>query len=168
MNAEHRWLVKALREAGEELQSRFASLPEEIVLWRPEPREWCLAEVLGHVRDRERLAYSQIESVVYDREPALPSPDLAALPAERRYATQPLHRFLREFSARREETVHLLWSLEPEEWERCGRHPYLGRLNVFTLARNLNQHDLDHLWQARKLVRDFELVQNLPAGSLLG
>ena len=160
MNAEHRWLIKTLREAGEELQSRFAALPEEIVLWSPEPREWCLAEVLGHVRDRERLAFSQIESVVYDREPALP--------AERGYATQPLHRFLRELSSRREETVHLLWSLEPEEWERCGLHPYLDRLNVFTLARDLNQHDPDHLWQARKLVRDFELAQNLPVGSLLG
>ena len=47
--------------------------------------------------------------------------------------------------------VNLLWSLESEDWERTGRHPYSGEVSIARLAREHIEHDLEHLWQARRL-----------------
>jgi hypothetical protein len=38
-------------------------------------------------------------------------------------------------------------------------HPYRGRLTVLEIAREAYQHDLEHLWQARRM------LDHLAAGS---
>jgi hypothetical protein len=30
-------------------------------------------------------------------------------------------------------------------------HPYRGRVSVYDIAREIHQHDLEHLYQARRL-----------------
>jgi hypothetical protein len=59
---------------------------------------------------------------------------------------------LDEFHYFRRRTTYLLWDLGEEEWTRGGMHPYRGRITVMDIARELYQHDLEHLWQARRIV----------------
>ena len=61
-----------------------------------------------------------------------------------------------EFGVQRQQTVYLLWSLDAEDWERGGRHPYIGDMSVTRIAREMNEHDLAHLWQLRRLCDSFE------------
>jgi hypothetical protein len=41
--------------------------------------------------------------------------------------------------------------LDEDEWERWGHHPHRGRTSILDVAREVHEHDLEHLWQARKL-----------------
>jgi hypothetical protein len=61
-----------------------------------------------------------------------------------------------EFAVQRRQSVYLLWSLDPDDWERRGVHPYLGPLTIMQVAREMNEHDLAHLWQLRRLCDRFE------------
>jgi hypothetical protein len=146
-----RWLLKAVREGAGELFSLFFGLSERALVWRPAEDEWCLKEVAAHLRDADTLYRKQIELMVRQRDPDLPYEAIDCLPAERDYRSQPLNRFLREFETSREETVWMLRLLDESDWERCGRHPYRGRTTVQDVVREVHEHDLEHLWQVRRL-----------------
>jgi hypothetical protein len=63
-----------------------------------------------------------------------------------------------EFGVLRRQSVYLLWSLDEGDWERAGIHPYLGPLTITQVAREMNEHDLAHLWQLRRLCDAFEVA----------
>jgi hypothetical protein len=148
---QRRWLLKAVREAAGELFGQLYGLSEAALRWRPAEREWCLKEVAAHLRDAETLYCRQIELIAHDREPRLPYEAVDVLPYERDYRDEPLENFIYEFEAAREETVWLLRMLDEVDWERCGNHPYRGRVSIYEIAREVHEHDLEHLAQARRL-----------------
>ena len=41
--------------------------------------------------------------------------------------------------------------LDEDDWERCGVHPYRGEISIHAIVRSLHEHDLEHLYQARRL-----------------
>jgi hypothetical protein len=43
------------------------------------------------------------------------------------------------------------------DFERTAVHPYRGEVTLGQIARELAQHDLEHLWQVRRL--KFELLE---------
>jgi hypothetical protein len=153
---QRRWLMKAVREAAGELYGQFSGLKEKELRWRPEPGEWCLKEVAAHLRDAEDMYRRQIELIAQNREPALPYEPVDVLPYERDYRSESLTELLYEWEASREETVWLLRMLDEHDWERRGLHPHRGKISVLDIAREVHQHDLEHLWQVRKLRGEIE------------
>jgi DinB family protein len=148
---QRRWLMKAVREAAGELYGQFGGLKEEALRWRPANGEWCLKEVAGHLRDAEDMYRRQIELIAHNREPELPYEPVDVLPYERDYVKESLSELLYQWEASREETVWLLRLLDERDWERRGRHPHRGKVTIFDIAREIHEHDLEHLWQVRKL-----------------
>jgi hypothetical protein len=152
-----RWLLKAIRESTGELYSHFSGLSDEHLRWRPATDEWCLKEVAAHLRDAEVLYQRQIEAIVNEQEPHLPHEPIDVLPFERNYRDLPLMDLLRDHEAAREETVWLLRMIGEDDWQRTGIHPYRGRITIADLVHDLHQHDLEHLYQARKLRTAIEI-----------
>jgi hypothetical protein len=148
---QRRWLLKAVREATGELFSQFAGLDEEGLRWQPARGEWCLKEVAAHLRDAELLYQRQIEVITREREPRLPHEPIDVLPFECDYRGERISHLLREYESAREETFWLLRMLAEDDWQRAGVHPYRGRVSVYDIAREIHQHDLEHLYQARRL-----------------
>ena len=146
-----RWLLKAVRESSGELFAQFRGVSEHALRWRPAADEWCLKEVAAHVRDAEALYRRQIELIAHEREPRLPYEAIDVLPFERDYRGESLFALLSEYEEEREETMWLLRMLDESDWQRPGVHPYRGRVTIQDIARELHQHDLEHLYQARKL-----------------
>jgi hypothetical protein len=93
----------------------------------------------------------QIEAIVHGEAGTLPYQAVDVLPAEEHYRDMPLRTFLWEFEAAREETVWLLYMLDEQGWSQSARHPYRGLVTLYDIARELHEHDLDHLFQARRL-----------------
>jgi hypothetical protein len=150
-SGQRRWLLKAVREATGELFSQFSGLREQSLRWRPADNDWCLKEVAAHLRDAELLYQRQIELIAREREPRLPHEAIDVLPSECDYREDDIEKLLYEYEGAREETVWLLRMLDEGDWLRTGIHPYRGRVSVYDVARELHQHDLEHLVQARRL-----------------
>jgi hypothetical protein len=150
-SGERRWLMKAVREMAGELYRLFNGVNEKGLRWHPAPREWCLKEIAAHMRDAELLYQRQIEAIEhsYTTPVRLPHEPLDVLPSERNYVDEPLEHFLYEYESAREETVWLLYTLGEDDWLRTGLHPYRGEISVYDIARELHEHDLQHLNQAR-------------------
>jgi hypothetical protein len=145
------WVLKALREAGGSLMGEFGGLDDEALCARPNDDDWCLKEIAGHLRDAEELAALQITSLLEEPYRPLPAWDVDVLPAERDYRSADLQSLLAECRAARRETTSLLWSVSEREWLRPAEHPYRGEVTLEQIARELAQHDLEHLWQVRRL-----------------
>jgi len=146
-----RWLLKALHEAAGELENQLWGLSEEELRWRPAEDEWSLKEIAGHLRDCEERYLHRLRLVVELDEPEIPSFDAESIVPERDYQELDLYELLESFARLRRQTTYLLWSLDPEDWERRGIHPYLGPLTITQIVREMSEHDLGHLWQARRL-----------------
>ena len=146
-----RWLIKAVREAAGELFQQFSGVSESGLRWRPAPDEWSLKEIAAHMRDAEQLYQGQIELMARRRTPRLPHEPIDVLPSERDYRGEKLQTLLWEWEASREETVWILYQLDEDDWMRTGNHPYRGEVSIYQIARELHEHDLEHLVQARRL-----------------
>ena len=155
-SSSQRWMLKALHEASDELQSQLLGLSEEQLCRRQAPDEWSLKEIAAHLRDAEAFFLERLELIAGVNEPHLPDIDVDMYVLERDYRSLDLYEVLHEFSRLRYDSTGLLWSLEPSEWEREGLHPYRGRLSIMQVARDMNEHDLGHLWQVRRLRQQIE------------
>ncbi len=149
MAGDQEFLLKALREAGDQLLEELLELGGAGLDFRPSPEEWSAKEVLGHLRDALALAREQVQAVLDGR--PLPHCDLDALPEERDYGARDAGDLLEEMARERRRLLHLLWSLTDDEWQRAGRHPLRGQLTIADIVRELARHDLEHLWQVRRL-----------------
>lgn len=149
-----RFLLKALGEAAGELRGllhplrgRRARIPGE------GPDEgWCPLAIAVHLRDIERAAGQQVEAILRRPHAPIRHVDLDDIPFPEDYARADLDEALDGFAWLRQETSYALWGLSPEEWERPAIHPYRGEVTLIDLVRELYQHDLEHLWQTRRML----------------
>jgi len=152
------WTLKALREAGNSLVSELYGLDGRTLRERPGEGEWSLIEIAAHMRDAEDLALKQMSAIVQRRRGPLPAWDVDLLPLERDYRSQQLDIVLAGFRALRRETTALLWSVSAADWEATGAHPFRGEVSLGEIAHELAQHDLEHLWQIRRLKSELGAV----------
>jgi hypothetical protein len=148
---ETRWVLKALREAAQELESQLWGLDEGGLRRRPSDDDLSLKEIAGHLRDCEEHLLECLELIVYGENPRLPAFDADILLLEKDYREIDLYEAMERFEYLRHRSVNLLWSLEGDDWERTGSDPYRGVVSIAQLAREQNEHDLEHLWQARRV-----------------
>ena len=145
------WVLKALREAGGSLLSELASFDEDVLRWRPAEDEWSLKEIAAHLRDAEEVALAQLNAFAAGPSRPLPAWDVDLLPQERDYQGEEIERLLASFREFRRQTTYLLWGLTDTDWRRGAQHPYRGEVTLGEIAHELAQHDLEHLWQVRRL-----------------
>ena len=159
---ESRWLLKALRETAHELGSQLWGLDEDGLRWRPSDDGLCLKEIAAHLRDSEEHFVRTLEAIAGRDVPCVSAFDADALLLDRDYRQSDVYESLEQLEHLRNRSVNLLWNLEDEEWECAGIHPYLGPVTIAALAREQSQHDLEHLWQARRVRAALE--DRVPAG----
>lgn len=145
------WTVKALREAGSSLLLELRGLGETTLRRRPADDERSLWEIAAHLAESERLALEQISAILTGVADPLPVRDVEAPAEEWTRAELDAEECLAEFSALRGRMIRLLRRLTEAEWQATGRHPYRGEITVERIARELARHDLEHLWQVRRL-----------------
>jgi hypothetical protein len=149
------WLLKALRETAHAIESLVWNIEDSALETRPDADEWSCRELVAHMAHMERRYTDWLERMVRTDDAEIKafdgdSPNPSANPEDDAFDLTD------EFSVQRQQTVYLLWSLDAEDWERRGIHPYLGPLTIMQVAREMNEHDLAHLWQLRRICDRFE------------
>ena len=132
-------LAATLAEFGE----RAGGLPDAIVTRRPEPGEWSVAELLGHLWDAELTYAFRARSILAQDQPQLPAYDQDA------WATLPRPPFadlLASFAALRTANLALIRGTPAEQWERAGIHAERGptsfRMATDEIAGHARAHQL--------------------------
>lgn len=151
------FLLKALGEAAGELHRAYApvSYREWHRMGEGDDEGWCLLAIPWHVREVERGVFGQIETILSRREPDIRHVDFDDIPFKEDYWEEDAEELLEEFHYLRRHTVYSLYDLSDRDWERTGIHPYRGPLSVLQIVREVYQHDLEHLWQTRRMIDQF-------------
>jgi hypothetical protein len=147
------WLLKALRETAHAMEALLWELDEDALEGSVEAREpaddeWTCAEVVAHMCAMERRFYERLERVTKLDEPRISAFDADSIGP---CGDVSVYEAIDDLAELRRRSVHLLWSLDDSDWRRKGVHPYLGPLSIQDMAREMNEHDLCHLWQLRRL-----------------
>lgn len=138
MSDNRRWLIKALREAANELQDQIGrTLMDQDA--PPEARA-AAAEAAKELAKQESIAAHQIAHLVFTDNEELPLHDYEWL-EDGPEGTPWDH--LRLYADLRDQIISVLAMLGEEEWERTARHRFRSAADVAMIARDLHQHDLE-------------------------
>jgi hypothetical protein len=148
------FMLKAMREASGEFRELLWGMRLGTLLQfgQPPDDDWTLMGIAYHLKSVERLIAEQVQLILTYPEPRIPHADLDDIPFFEDYDACDEEELLDEFHYYRRRTSYMLWDLGLEDWERAGEHPYRGRRTLRDTIRELYQHDLEHLWQARRMV----------------
>jgi hypothetical protein len=149
-----RFLLKALGEASGELRRSIEGLPLGMLLEVASGADdgWCLMSIAVHMRNVERGTMSQVEGILSRPGDRIKAVDLDDIPLLEEYDDEDEEEVFAEFSYLRRQLTYRLWEAMEPEWRQSGHHPYRGDVTLVQLIRELYQHDLQHLWQAHRMI----------------
>lgn len=146
-------ILAALRSTPAALATLTTDLPTEAWTCKPAPGEWCLTEVLCHLRDVDaEVNLPRAQKLLAEENPFLPGVVSDAWAQERDYAAQDGRQALADFLRTRRRMVGLLADAAAP-WSRSARHAIFGPTNLLELAGFMADHDRAHVRQAWKLLR---------------
>ncbi len=146
----HRFLLKALGEAGNELAEELLSFPHRAADLAGDDG-WTPRLIAGHVLAHEQMTDSYLDLMLRRRDPELPVIDTEQMRDDPESCTDDIEYATLRFTHVRRRLHYRLWDIDPHGWERTARHPYRGSVSVVQLVRELHLHDLDFLWRVRRI-----------------
>ncbi|HWO91175.1 MAG TPA: DinB family protein [Methylomirabilota bacterium] len=138
-----------LGSSGQAFASTLNAIPPGVASWHPAPGEWCVNEVVGHVIVTDKNGFAgRIRVILGGDEPDLPKYDRDGLQKTRDDCARDPKALAHEMLEVRGQSLELIRSLGPEQLQRGGLHPDVGRLTVDDLLHEWVHHDGNHLRQA--------------------
>ncbi len=143
-------MLACLRSTPAALATLTASLSEEDWYRTPVEGEWCLTEIICHLRDVEQeVNLPRLRKVLAEDDPFLPGITPNVWVDERNSAREDGRQALTEFLATRKETLAVMDGLQTE-WSRPARHAIFGPTSIRELAGIMADHDRSHIQQVWK------------------
>lgn len=147
-------VARLLQPMPEVLHTMLAALDDELLSWRPEPGEWCIKEVIGHLIEMDTLAFAdRIRLILNEETPQIPGLDVDKIAAERRDDEQPFPHLLNEFRRERETAVTFLNQLPTDNLHRTGTFPTERHFRASDFLYEWPYHDHSHLKQISDIVQ---------------
>jgi hypothetical protein len=135
--------------SGQAFGSTLDALSPAVASWHPAAGEWCVNEVVGHVIEAEKNGFAgRIQLILGGDEPDLPTWDRDGIAETRNDCSRDPKELRQELLDLRAHSVQLVRSVRPDQLERAGTHPDVGRLTVEDLLHEWVHHDGNHLRQA--------------------
>jgi len=144
--------VNALRLTPELLAIVVHKLTAEEVRRQPAEGEWSVLEVICHLRDIEEVSLGRFRAIRDSDDAVVAGADANALARAGNYLADDPVRALAAFSEKRTAHVAELRALQPEQWERTGRHVSNGPISILNNSVHATWHDTNHLAQIARLL----------------
>jgi uncharacterized damage-inducible protein DinB len=143
-------LIAALGRTAARVAEVAQGLAPEQLRQRPKEGEWCMKEVMSHLRDLERdLFLPRLRRILEEEWPQFESFDPEAWARSRDHREGSFERDLEEFTAARARTLAFLEALPDGAVARLGLSGYFGPVTLAQFATHVVDHDLEHLAQLR-------------------
>ncbi len=144
-------ILERLSAGPKSLQAAVKGLADDDARRRSSDGKWSILENACHLRDIEFVYVGRFARLPFEERPSFWMLDNEKSARELRYAEQDLGRVVKEFAARRADTLLLLRALPHASWRRTGLHPTRGELTLEQLAEVLADHDRRHIDRIRAL-----------------
>ena len=145
-------MLSILQATPAALDSLCRHLPASAWAQRPIEDEWCINEILCHLRDADQeVNLPRVQMVLEQENPFIPGIDTDPWAEERNYIQQDGARALQKFMLVRMQMVELLESIHPDDWLRSSRHAIFGPTYLHELVGIIAAHDRLHLRQIRSV-----------------
>ena len=142
-------LLATLRSTPAFFNTYCRDMSLEDWICHPQPGEWCLAEIICHLRDVDiEVNIPRLQKILLEENPFLAGMDTDRWNIERNYHDQDGPQALARFTSARLNLLAMLDSLHPEGWQRTARHSIFGRTDLGELAGIIAGHDRLHIQQA--------------------
>ena len=145
-----RYLIKALREVGQQVAELVVDLDQRELRWRPEDGEWCANEIVGFLRDSEREDLLAVRAIVARDGARVEERRALHGPAEHDYRLARVEELVWDFETLREEMVWALREAGPG-WDHAGEHSFRGRIPLERWVHEISDRDLEATWSLRRL-----------------
>ena len=110
--------------------------------------EWCLTEIVCHLRDVEaEVNLPRLQKVISESNPFIPGQDTDRWAEERGYISQNGRQALVRYTVSRKKLLDLLSSLKADAWQRPVRHAIFGPTTLHELVSIIAGHDRLHVRQ---------------------
>ena len=141
-----------MSRTADDLAAAIRSQSEAALVRRPDAKNWAANEVICHLRDIEEVYFVRFHAILANDDPKLYANPSAAdrFAEDRQYLRNDAGQALTAFRRRREESLALLRSLTPEQWQRACLHPTGGRRTIESFVTMLAWHDDNHLDQLHR------------------
>ena len=121
---------------------------------RPAPDKWSIAEILAHLADAELVIGYRIRLILASNGTTIQAFDQDAWAKTFNYGRRDSKISLETFRFLRENNLRLLNSVPRPSWENYGLHQERGKESVAHLMKMMAGHDLNHLLQIEKIVKN--------------
>ena len=120
---------------------------------RPAPGKWSIGEILAHMADAELVIGYRVRLILASNGTAIQAFDQDAWAETFSYSRRDPKISLEAFRVLRENNLRLLSSVPRPSWKNYGEHQERGKETVDHIVKLIAGHDLNHLQQVEKIVK---------------
>lgn len=146
--------LRLQKGAHKKLAALTKRLNKKQLTRRPAPDKWSVAEILAHLADAELVIGYRIRLILASNGTTLQAYDQDAWAKAFKYGRRDPNISLETFRFLRENNLRLLNSVPRPSWENYGLHPERGKETLKHLMKIMAGHDLNHLLQIEKIVKN--------------
>jgi FMN phosphatase YigB (HAD superfamily) len=144
-------MLAFLRGGAAAIDAISQNIPDTHWNTRSPESEWCLTEILCHLRDIDReVNLPRINTILQQTQPFIAGIESDHWAEERDYRHQNGRDALREFIAVRQAVIDRLEQALPEDWDRVIRHSIFGPTSLKEMVGFIVSHDNNHIKQIKK------------------
>jgi hypothetical protein len=153
--------IEMLIRNREVLLNLLVGVSQDAVLWKPDPKKWCLLEIICHLVDEEKEDFrARLKKTLEDPDTPFDPIDPEQWAVERNYIKQDCDKKLREFLYERDKSISWLYSLTSPNWDNTTNDPAAGPMSAKKILVNWIAHDYLHIRQILHLKYQFLKVSN--------
>lgn len=144
-------LMAILKSTPAVLHTLCSKLEKSLWSRRALPDEWCITEILCHLRDVDKeVNFPRVNAILMEKNPFLPGMDTDPWAHQRSYIEQDCDEALDSFTRTRTQIIEHLDNISNAAWQRTARHAIFGPTRLFELIGIIAGHDRLHIQQVQK------------------
>ena len=136
-------LIDRYAAGGAVLNYVASGLTLELVIARPGPGAWSIAELAAHLVDSDLVGCDRMKRVIAEDKPTLQAYDETAWVSRLRSSEMPVQEAVNLFAANRRWMTRVLRGCVEDDFGRAGQHSERGRMTLAELVAEYTTH-LDH------------------------
>lgn len=146
--------LRVQQETPKKLQKLIKPLSKAQLTRQPEPGKWSIAQILAHLADAELVGGWRMRLILGSNGVSVQAFDQDVWAETFAYSRCDPKVSLETYRVLRENNLRMLKALPKNLWENYGMHQERGKETITHLVRMFAGHDLNHLSQVEKIVKE--------------